>query len=201
MVTIRKSIRNHLPVTSRPGTPAVKELPKASSSHIADIIASRTTADRKPLVQGWHELLKNLLSQLAPYLRAGRLVTFRTLTAPERRFFEKLHQKVVVPPSVNAVYLSPSVRFQMMAHRPAEEPQRTADPSAEHSPDEGILLAGRTADLDIIVNALFAKPPFTAAIDVYDRGQLLAGYVYNTADECIADLSNVLQVHLQRKAG
>jgi hypothetical protein len=42
-----------------------------------------------------------------------------------------------------------------------------------------------------------AKPPFTPAIDVYDNGQLLAGYVYNTIDECIDDLTKVLQIHLK----
>ena len=38
---------------------------------------------------------------------------------------------------------------------------------------------------------------FTPAIDVYDDGQLLAGYVYNTIDECVDNLTRVLQVHLQ----
>jgi hypothetical protein len=38
---------------------------------------------------------------------------------------------------------------------------------------------------------------FTPAIDVYDNGQLLAGYVYNTIDECVDNLTTVLQIHLQ----
>jgi hypothetical protein len=38
---------------------------------------------------------------------------------------------------------------------------------------------------------------FTPAIDVYDNGQLLAGYVYNTIDECVDNLTRVLQIHLQ----
>jgi hypothetical protein len=38
---------------------------------------------------------------------------------------------------------------------------------------------------------------FTPAIDVYDNGQRLAGYVYNTIDECVGNLTRVLQIHLQ----
>jgi hypothetical protein len=52
-----------------------------------------------------------------------------------------------------------------------------------------------------VINALMAKPPFTPAIDVYDNGQLLAGYIYNTIDECIGDLARVLQIHLQPGPG
>jgi hypothetical protein len=59
------------------------------------------------------------------------------------------------------------------------------------------VLACRKADFNLIINALLAKPPYTPAIDVYDDGQLLAGYVYNTIDECIGDLTKVLQIHLQ----
>jgi hypothetical protein len=32
---------------------------------------------------------------------------------------------------------------------------------------------------------------------VYDNGQLLAGYVYSTIDECIDNLTKVLQIHLE----
>ena len=186
------------PAASRHKDPAVKPSPNDSTERIADIIARRTAPDRKALVKGWQEMLGNLLSQMTPYLRSGQLVTFRTLTAAERTFFEALHHQISVPSSVNAVYLSPSVRFRMMYHRPGRQ-QPPVDPSAKDPPDEGIVLAVRTTDLEPIVNALFAKPPFTPAIDVYDRGELLAGYVYNTIDDCIADLANVLQVHLQRQ--
>lgn len=179
----------------------MKASPSPSSSRIADIIAGRTTSDRKNLIEGWQNLLQDLLTQMKPYLRAGQLVTFRTLTDEERTFFEALHSSVKVPTSVSAVYLSPSVRHRMTARRPSGGQQPSGDRSPENPPDKGILLAGRTADLGIIVNALFAKPPYTPAIDVYDTGRLLAGYVYNTIDECLADLTHVLHTHLKRPSG
>jgi hypothetical protein len=174
----------------------VKPLKNTSNSNIAEIIESRSPAGRQDSVQGWHNLLKKLLSQMTPYLKEGRLVTFRTLNDREREFFEELHGKITVPPTVSAIYMPPSVRFQMLYHRPEGEPRAVSDHSAENPPDDGIVLGCRTTDLNVVINALLAKPPFTPAIDVYDNGQLLAGYVYNTIDECIGDLTKVMQIHL-----
>ena len=175
----------------------MKPLKNTSNSNIAEIIESRSPAGRQDSVQGWHNLLKKLLSQMTPYLKEGHLVTFQTLNDRERGFFEELHAKVTLPQTVSAIYMPPSVRFQMLYHRPEGEPPAVPDHSPENPPDEGIVLGCCRTDLNVVVNALLAKPPFTPAIDVYDNGQLLAGYVYNTIDECIADLTKILQIHLK----
>jgi len=167
------------------------------NSYLAGIIESRAPAGQYDAVQGWHKLLKNLLGRMAPYLQEGHLVTFRRLKEQESQFFEQLHQKVTIPASVGAIYLPPSVLFQMLYHRPESEPQPVPDHSPENPPDEGIVLACQKRDFNVVVNALMAKPPFAPAIDVYEDGQLLAGYVYNAIDECIANLTAVLQIHLQ----
>jgi len=175
----------------------VKSPKNLPGSRIAEIIESRSPAGQQDAVQGWHNLLKNLLSQMGPYLRNGLLVTFRTLNDQERVFFEDLHRKVSVPSSASALYIPPSVRYQMLYYRPEGSPQALPDHSLDNPPDEGIVLACREGNLDVIVNALMAKPPFTPAIDVYDNGQLLAGYLYNTIEECISELTTVLRTHLQ----
>jgi hypothetical protein len=176
-------------------------LDPSKKKSITDIIESRSPAGRHDSVQGWHNLLKQLLLKMAPYLREGHLVTFRTLKAPEREFFERLYRQVTVPPSAAAIYLPPSVRFQMLYHRPEGDPGPFPEHSPDNPPDEGIVLATRKADRDVVLNALLARPPFAPAIDVYDDGRLLAGYVYTTIDECIADLTKVLRIHLQPGAG
>jgi hypothetical protein len=175
----------------------VKPFENTVYSSVAEIIESRSPAGRQDSVRGWHDLLKKLLSQMTPYLKEGHLVTFRTLSNWERGFFEELHRKVALPSTVSAIYMPPSVRFQMLYRRPEGEPRAIPDHSPENPPDEGIILGCRRTDLDVVVNALLAKPPFSPAIDVYDNGQLLAGYVYNTIDECIGNLTKVLQTHLE----
>ena len=167
------------------------------SAHTAGVIEGRSPAGRNDSVRGWHNLLKKMLHQMAPYLREGHLVTFRRIEEQEREFFEKLNQSISVPKAVGAIYMPPSVRYQMLYRRPEGEPQPIPERSPDNPPDDGIVLACRKADFNLIINALLAKPPYTPAIDVYDDGQLLAGYVYNTIDECIGDLTKVLQIHLQ----
>ncbi len=176
------------------------QIRKSENERMAKIIESRSPAGRQDAVQGWHDLIKDLLSQMAPYLRPGQLVTFRELKAPERIFFEKHLQTIKVPASVEALYLPPSVRHQMLYQRPAEQPQPVPEHSPDDPPDEGIVLACRQNDFNVVINTLFAKPPFAPAIDVYDDGRLLAGYVYQTIHECIANLSKVLQTHLSTQS-
>jgi len=165
-------------------------------STIAEVVERRSPAGPSDSVQGWHNMLKKILFQMAPYLREGRLVTFRTMKDQEGVFFERLRRAIAVPPSATSIYMPPSVRYQMLYNRPAGEPQPIPEHSPDNPPDEGIVLACRKNDFNVVINALLAKPPFTPAIDVYDYGQLLAGYTYNTIDECIGDLTKVLQIHL-----
>ena len=168
-----------------------------NSAYVADIIESRSPAGRHDSVRGWHNLLKDFLSRVAPYLLESQLVTFRQLKEPERLFFETRLQRIKVPAAAQALYLPPSVRHQMLYQQPAGEPQPVPEHSAENPPDEGIVLACRKSDDNIVINSLLAKPPFAPAIDVYDDGRLLAGYVYHTIDECITQLSEVMHIHLQ----
>ena len=179
------------------GLTSMKSSKKMPHSPIADIIESRSPAGRSDAVQGWHNLLKKLLKQMAPYLREGQMVTFRKLKERESSLFQRLHQKVAVPTAVGSIYLPPSVLFQMLYQRPEGEPQTVPEYSRENPPDEGIVLACRISDVNVVVNALLAKPPYAPAIDIYDDGQLLAGYIYNNIDECIANLEKIMRIHLQ----
>ena len=164
------------------------------NQRLAQIIESRSPAGRHDAVQGWHDLLQDLLSQMAPYLREGRLVTFRQLKEPERKFFEKQLQRITVPATAQALYLPPSVRYQMLYQRPAGEPQPVPEHSPDHPPDEGIVLACRKCDYNVVINCLAMV--HGVALTAHD-GRLLAGYVYHTISECVTHLSEVMQIHLQ----
>ena len=175
----------------------MKPSSNSPSSTIADIIENRSPAGPNDSVRGWHNLLKKILHKMAPYLREGQLVTFRRMTDQEGVFFERLRREITIPPSATSIYMPPSVLYQMLYNRPAGEPQPIPEHSRDNPPDKGIVLACRKNGFDVVINALLAKPPFTPAIDVYDDGQVLAGYTYNTIDQCVGDLTNVLQTHLQ----
>ena len=168
---------------------------KEAADQVSEIIGKRVGAGPQDIVEGWQRFLKKILSQMAPHLKAGHMVTFQTLESHERQLYQKLSDNISIPRNVSAIYIPPSVRYQMMYQRPEGQSQPIPEHDPENPPDMGVILAGRLKHFDIIVNVLLAKPPFTPAIDVYENGQLLAGYVYNTIDECIAGMSQVLKAH------
>jgi hypothetical protein len=166
-----------------------------SDRRVASIIHHRVGVGENELVAGWQQMLADLLKKMAPYLTAGRLVTFHTLLPDEKTFFETLHTTVDVPDHVTALFISPSVREQMMGG-PSTDPDGRSTPIEGRFPDAGILLACRANDRHAIVNVLFAYPPHTPAIDIYDRGRLIAGYSYTSIAECRKEISAILERHL-----
>jgi hypothetical protein len=167
---------------------------------VAEIIDQRVGAGESDLVVGWQQMLAGLLEKMAPFLSAGRLVTFRTLLPEEKRFFEALHRDVAVPDHVTAIFISPSVRHQMMGGQaPAGGVAQAIQPPG-NPPDAGILLACRANDHQTIVNVLFAHPPHTPAVDVYDQGRLIAGYSYASIPDCRKEIGIILGRHLSAQS-
>jgi hypothetical protein len=167
-----------------------------NNRRITETIGRRVRAGADPTVAGWQAMLTDLLQQMSPYMAAGHLVTFQTLKSAEKDFFRSLNATVRIPEAVAALYLPPSVRHQMLYGDPTRQAALMDNADPDHPPDAGILLGRRTSDCDVIVNALFAYPPYTPAVDVYDRGQLIAGYTYHQIEQCRQALSELLRVHL-----
>ncbi len=167
-----------------------------TNRRIAATIEQRVRPGADPNVAGWQAMLADLLGRMSPYMPAGQLVTFQSLLPHEKEFFHDLNTRVRVPTAVSALYLPPSVRHQMLYRDQANKAALLGNADPDNPPDAGILLGSRANDFGVIVNALFAHPPFTPAVDVYDRGQLIAGYTYYRIDECIQALSELLPVHL-----
>lgn len=158
---------------------------------MARVVEERAGVGNTEIVSGWQAMLVDLLSRMKPFLRLGATVTFQHLTPSEVVFFERLTNDVRIPQPAGAIYLPPSVREQMLGGTSVSD-------VAAGQPDAGVVVASHGDDFDVIVNALFAYHPFAPAIDVYERGQLIAGYQFETVEACMADLSTVLDRHLGR---
>lgn len=156
---------------------------------LATVVEQRVGHGPEEMVAGWQSVLKQLLEKMQSYLKPGYMVTFQKLTPQEMDFFKLLSTDVKVPIKSVAIFLPPSVRQQMLGGWSGEN----QDPG---HPDAGVLVASRSENFDIILNALFAHPPYTPAVDVYDRGQFAAGYQYTTIGECRSEINDLLQRHL-----
>ena len=156
---------------------------------LSQVVERRLGVGPTEIVSGWQALLKDLLIRMRPFMRRGSLVTFQNLTVDEITFFEQLNHDVSIPRSAAGFYLPPSIRSQMLGENANEK-------NLFAQPDAGVVMASHWDVFDVIVNALFAFPPFTPAVDVYERGQLTAGYQYIAIDECRAELTSILDRHL-----
>ncbi len=156
---------------------------------LAQTIEQRAGSGPSEIVAGWQSMLRDMLIRMQPYLMPGAMVTFQQLLPGEKAFFNRLVEEVPVPTKCLAFYLPPSVRHQMMGGQAGD----THEPGLS---DAGVLVASRVDSHDVIVNALFALAACTPAVDVYEQGQLVAGYQYSSIDACRFELGSVLKRHL-----
>ncbi len=160
---------------------------------LAQTIEERTGTGYSEIVAGWQSMLQDMLIRMQPFLKQGSIVTFQLLLPEEKVFFSRLVEEVPVPKAAQAFYLPPSVRQQMLGGR-------TGDSDDIGLSDAGVLVASRADNHDIIVNALFALASCTPAVDVYEQGQLMAGYQYLSIEACRSELGTVLKRHLQQSS-
>ena len=156
---------------------------------LAQVVEKRVGRGPTEIVSGWQSILKDLLEKMKSYLIPGAVVTFQHLTPTERDFFQSLSSGVKIPRACAAVFMPPSVRKQMMGGWYGDNP--STGPS-----DAGVVVASRPGNFSVILNALFAHPPFTPAVDIYDNGQLSAGYQYNSIEACQSELGEIMERHL-----
>jgi hypothetical protein len=162
---------------------------RSENRRLAQVVEERAGVGTTEIVSGWQAMLVNFLTRTKPFLMPGATVTFQHMTPFEMTLFERLSNEVRIPQSAAAIYLPPSVRKQMLGEK------QVINRDSGH-PDAGVVVASHFDGFDVIVNVLFAFQPFTPAIDVYERGQLMAGYQFENVNACIAELSTVLDRHL-----
>ena len=147
-------------------------------------------------VADWYRDLKQQLTSLEPYLKAGHIVTFQNIAPEEKAFFEEMVNTVRVPEAVCAVFIPPSIVQQAMWPGSGERQSAETTGLYSISPDAGAIAAQRCGSSSTIVNALFAFPPLTPGVDVYEDGRLLAGYTFKDHRECADGLSEILNTYL-----
>lgn len=155
-------------------------------------IARRSGVGPNDLIAGWQSVLSRLLNQMRPFLQPARIITFQRINLHEQGVFQQIVERVALSEKTWGVYLPPSVRNQLMYTN-----QGTSIPADEAIPkDDGVLIFSRLTSDNTIINGLLAHPLYAPAVDVYDQGALLAGYVYDGKGECLAGLTAVIQTHL-----
>jgi hypothetical protein len=163
--------------------------PSNENRQMAKVVEKRVGRGPTEIVSGWQSILEDLLEKMNSYLKPGAMVTFQHLTPTEKEFYTSLSSRVKIPNNCVAIFMPPSVRQQMMGGWSGDNP-------STEPPDSGAVIASRPGNFNVIINVLFAHPPFTPAVDVYDKGQLSAGYQFNSIEACQSEFGEILERHL-----
>ncbi len=161
---------------------------------IEEKTAARIQAGSDPAIAGWQGAIESVLSTMETYLVAGQIITIDTLTKKDAAFFQKLHTVLDLAPYIVAVFL------------PGDTANRTCPPTAAESiqrvPEDGVsrkVLVSRYNDFRRVMVVELGKSPVRAGIDIFQDGNLLGSYDYETPEEVTDALSKVIWVHLKSK--
>jgi hypothetical protein len=157
-------------------------------------IQARIQAGSDPAIAGWQGAIESVLSTLETYLVAGQIITIDTLEKEDAAFFQKLHAALDLAPYIAAVFL------------PGDISNRTCPPQAAESirrvPENGIsskVLVSKYNDFRRVMVVELGKSPVRAGIDIFQDGNLLGRYDYDTPEDVMDALSKVIWVHLKSR--
>ena len=161
---------------------------------IEDKTKTRIQAGSDPAIAGWQGAIESVLSTLDVYLVAGQIITIDTLTKKDAAFFQKLHVALDLAPYITAVFL------------PGDTSNRTCPPKAAESiqrvPENGIsskVLVSRHNDFRRVMVVELGESPVRAGIDIFQDGNLLGKYDYETPEDVMDAISKVIWVHLKSR--
>jgi hypothetical protein len=147
-------------------------------------------AGRDPRVVRWQAALESAMIKHEHLSVPGEIITVESLTPEEIERFRNLQLFLDLPPFVWAMFLPCSIAGAL---DPLESGR-----IAECSPqDTNKILVTRIGDFTHILAAEIS--PLKPGINIYEKGSQVGSHTYNTAEECISDLSKIIWIHMKHK--
>ncbi len=149
---------------------------------------------KDPRSAHWQGGLEAILNVLSPYMDPGKLALVQDLAKEELPIFNNALEVVDLSPNLFAVFLPPSIANTMTPPESAPELDRIEKGKASYK----ILIARPGKDQRILCAEISeqAKKP---GIDIFESGALLGTYDFDTQQECLAELTKTIRVHIWEK--
>jgi len=152
----------------------------------------REKAGRDPLNARWQATLEIMLLMMEKHVieQPGELLTMQ-IDDDEWEFYLNIKEKLDLPPETCAVLVTPSA----FKNIPAVENEgfEYSGPTPWEREAYSLVISDLKDHKTIMQAALPGVEH--AGIDVFEDGNLLAEYSYNTIEECINDLSKITWIH------
>ena len=149
---------------------------------------------KDPRSAHWQGGLEAILNVFSPYVDPGRLICVQSLEKEDLPVFNMALEIVDLSPNLIAVFLPPSIADTMTPPESVPELERID----KGKPSYKILIARPGKDQRILCAEISeqAKKP---GIDIFQSGSLLGSYDYDTHQECMAELTKTIRVHIWEK--
>ena len=147
----------------------------------------RERAGRDPFNAGWQATLEIMILMMEKNIieQPGQLLAMQIEDQKEWEFYLDIKEKLDLPPETCAVLVTPSA-FKNIPILEAEGVEYSGPTPWER--DAYSLVVSDLEDHETIMQA--ALPGIeSAGIDVFDDGNHLADYSYNTIEECVDELT------------
>ena len=158
--------------------------------HKADV---RERAGRYPFNAGWQATLEIMILMMEKNIleQPGQLLAMQVDNQKEWEFYLDIKEKLDLPPETCAVLVTPSA-FKNIPILEDEGVEYSGPTPWER--DAYSLIVSDLEDHETIMQA--ALPGIeSAGIDVFDDGNHLADYSYNTIEECVDELTKITWIH------
>jgi hypothetical protein len=146
---------------------------------------------------GWQATLELMLLMMEEQLleNQGQLLPMQISEDDEWYFYLDVMEKLDLPPDTGAVLVTPS------AFKDMKFPGLSEFEDSEMAPwkrNAYSLIISHLQDHSIILQASLPGLEFSG-IDIFEDGKHFADYMYNTAEECLEDLSNITWTYFRPK--
>ncbi len=158
---------------------------------------AREKAGCDPVATGWQATLEVMLLLMGLTLqdRPGQLLPVQIANDDEGDFFADILKVIDLPPDTHAVLYTPSAFKDMPLPR---SPEVELDGNASWQRNAYSVIVSDTQDHRVIIQA--ALPGLKhAGIDVFDDGVHIVDYSYNTIEECLNELPQIIWNYFQPK--
>ena len=157
----------------------------------------REKAGGDHFVTGWQATLELMLLMMEKHFleNPGQLLPMQISGDDEWEFYLDVIKKIDLPPDTGAVLVTPGAFKEMRLFETLELDENEL---ARWNRNAYSLILSNLRDHTLILQASLPGIEF-AGIDIFKDGKHFADYMYNTVEECLNELSNVIWLFFQPK--
>ncbi|MCP4755873.1 MAG: hypothetical protein GY866_33850 [Proteobacteria bacterium] len=166
-------------------------------TRVSEKAEARKNSGKSDIIVDWQAALETYFVLVRKHLvdSPGKLLPVQIDDQKEWEFYLDVQTKLDLPPDTHAVLITPSASNSMFSALNQEFDAEFETPS---NADSYSLLISDCRDYDTIMQVSLPGPE-SVGIDVYDNGSHLADYSYDTLEECLAEMSNVVWIFFKPK--